>query len=395
MRSVGATRRELLTASAAVLGTGAAAWAGGTWQAGDRRPVGAGTRENPLRIGFLPITDAAPLLVGHAGGHFARQDVHVAPPVLLRSWASVTETLMAGEVDVVHLLMPMALHLRLGLGADTTVVAWNHVNGSALTVAPHVRRLTDLAGGTVAIPAWWSIHNVVLQEMLRAEGMVPVIRRRPRASHGEVALVPMAPADMLPALGGGTLQGFTVADPFNAGAALQGVGRIHRFLGDVWRQHACCVTVVRGDLAREYPEVLQRFTRGLVEAGRWTSAHRGEAAAMLSREFLPQPPPAIAAALHHHPHGPRPGTAPPQVDHADWHGERLDFTPWPQKDFTTRLVQAMRRTVVDAPDAFLHDADPASVHARVVDDRFVRHSLEALDGPDSPLLTPRTEEYSA
>ncbi|WP_462418786.1 ABC transporter substrate-binding protein [Kytococcus sp. Marseille-QA3725] len=383
-------RRELLLGTVAAVGTGATAWAGGRLHAAGRRPVGAGTAGNPLRIGFLPITDAAPLLVGHAGGHFSGHGVSVADPVLLRSWASVTETLMAGEVDVVHLLMPMALHLRLGLGADTTVVAWNHVNGSALTVAPDVRELADLAGGTVAIPAWWSVHNVVVQEMLRDAGLTPVIRRRPRAARGEVALVPMAPSDMLPALGGGTLQGFTVADPFNAGAALQGVGRIHRFLGDVWRQHACCVTVVRGELAREHPEVLQRFTRGLVEAGRWTDDHRAQAASVLAGRFLPQPPSAIEAALQQHADD-HPGA----VRNPDWHGERLDFTPWPQQGFTTRLVEAMRETVVDAPDAFLRDVDPSAVHRQVVDDRFVHRALVDLDGPASPALQPRTEEYAA
>lgn len=403
MSPVHSTRRELLTASAALLGTGAVAWAGGSLHAAGRRPVGAGTAADPLRIGYLPITDAAPLLVGHAGGHFARQEVEVAPPVLLRSWASVTETLLAGEVDVVHLLMPMALHLRLALGADTTVVAWNHVNGSALTVAPDVERLADLAGGTLAVPAWWSIHNVVVQEMLRAEGLTPVIRRAPRASRGEVSLVPMAPADMMPALADGALRGFTVADPFNAGAALQGVGHIHRFLGDVWQQHACCVTVVRGELAREHPDVLERFTRGLVEAGRWTDTHRAEAATMLSKGFLPQPPPAIAAALQHHAGASEGATRTPAAKaiqptvlaHPGWHGERLGFSPFPQPTFTERLVTAMRATQVDATDTFLREVDPAGVHARVVDDRFVRRALEALDGADSPALAPRTEEYSA
>lgn len=57
---------------------------------------------------------------------------------------------------------------------------WNHTCGSALTVRPDVRDVRDLQGQTVAIPFWYAIHNVIVQQMLRQAGLrvVEKIRRR-------------------------------------------------------------------------------------------------------------------------------------------------------------------------------------------------------------------------
>jgi NitT/TauT family transport system substrate-binding protein len=98
----------------------------------------AAAAEAPLRIGYLPITDATPLLVAHGKGLFEAEGVAVDRPVLLRSWAQLIEAFIADQVDVVHLLSPMTIWARYGAHVPGRVVAWNHVDGSALTVAPSV-----------------------------------------------------------------------------------------------------------------------------------------------------------------------------------------------------------------------------------------------------------------
>ena len=135
--------------------------------------------------------------------------------------------------------MPMAVQLRYALGGAVRILGWNHTNGSALTVAPHVRDLSDLAGTQVRIPFWWSIHNIVLQRLLRAHGLRPVVRRSASRSDSTVELIVMSPSDMVPALANGSIGGYVVADPFNAVAQIKKIGRIATFLGDVWRDHAC------------------------------------------------------------------------------------------------------------------------------------------------------------
>jgi len=390
--SSGLSRRTLLgaglaTGVAGVAGLGALAAGGGPRGAG---PATAGPAGR-LRIGYLPITDASPLLVAHAQGRFAAAGVPSAPPVLFRAWESLAQAFLAGDVDVVHLLMPFAVQLRYALGARIRVVAWNHTNGSALTVAPTVRDIGDLRGRSVAIPFWWSIHNLMVQRMLRQAGLRPVVRRSPSAADGTVQLLVMSPADMLPALDTGTITGYIVADPFNAAAELRRVGRIARFVGDVWANHACCAVVVRQDLIDRAPNAVRAVTDAVAGAQVWIAAHRRETASLLSTgRYLPQPLPAVTRALTR-----ASGDPALVVRHPDWHGERIGFAPYPFASYTRAMVDAMRETVVDGDRRFLDALDPAGVHGELVDDRFVLRSIGALGGPAAfglPTLLDRTEE---
>lgn len=345
-------------------------------------------RTGQLRIGYLPITDAAPLLVAHGSSLYPSGVVDSAKPVLFRSWASLAEAFISRRVDVVHLLMPMAVQLRYSLGSSVRILGWNHTNGSALTVAPHITDLSDLAGQTVAIPFWWSIHNIALQQLLRAHGLTPVVREAPSKSARTVGLVVMGPSDMIPALANGSIAAFTVADPFNAAAEVRGVGRIHRFLGDVWRDHACCALLVHEDLIERDPVAVQSLTDSVVSAQLQIGADRQAAAAMLSAGYLPQPLPAITKALTYPDR--EAGTMHPQ-----WQPQRIGYQPFPFPTFTAALIEAMHNTVVDGDTRFLSRLDPATVHDDLVDDRFVRTSLTRVDGTDAfglPADLTRTEE---
>lgn len=384
------TRRAVLRAGAGAVALTGAAWGTGSLYTHTRSAGrGAGGTSRPVRLGYLPITDATPLLIAHANGYYDDAAVPVADPVLFRSWASLSEAFVAGKVDAIHMLMPMALYMRYGLGADVSITAWNHTNGSSLTVRPGVAGIADLAGETVAIPAWWSIHNVVVQKMLRAAGLIPVMRRTPSRRDRTVALVPMAPADMLPALNNGVIGGYAVADPFNAAAEVKRVGTINRFLGDVWRNHACCVTMLRGELMRERPDHAAGFMDALVRAQAWARTNRPETAALLAAGYLPQPRPVIQQALTY--------SAAEHADalhHPGWRGERLDFSPYPYASFTEELVRAMQETVVDAPAGFLRGLDPAAAHRELVDEILVTRSIAKAGGLGAFGLssTTRTEE---
>jgi NitT/TauT family transport system substrate-binding protein len=326
----------------------------------------------PLRVGYLPITDAAPLLMAHSAGLYP---AGVGRPVLFRSWAALGEAFLNRQLDVVHLLMPMAVQLRYALGGGVRVLGWNHTNGSALTVAPHIRELPDLAGSQVAIPFWWSIHNIVLQKMLRANGLQPVIRRSASRADRTVELVVMSPSDMVPALATGTIGGYVVADPFNAMAQTKKIGRIHTFLGDVWRDHACCALVTRDDVISSRPAAVQQLTDAVVTAQLALSNDRRSAAAKLGGgRYLPQPVPAITLAMTY-------PTAPYPLHHPEWQPQRLGFQPFPFPSFTSELVSAMHDTVIDGDRRFLDRLEPTTVHGDLVDDTFVRNSIQAHGGP--------------
>ena len=244
----------------------------------------------PLRIGYLPITDATPLLVAHSQGLFQAEGLEVEAPVLFRSWAQLVEAFISGQVNLVHLLTPMTVWARYGSESPLKVLMWNHMAGSALTVLPGVNSVADLGGQTVAIPFWYSIHNVVLQHLLRDAGL-EVTEQDPGPK--QVKLIVMAPSDMVAALAAKSIAGFIVAEPFNAAAELQGVGKVLRFTGDVWRDHACCVTVAHAADVEQRPEWTQKVANAMVKAQLWTREHRPEVAQLLSADgagkYTPHP----------------------------------------------------------------------------------------------------------
>lgn len=368
------SRRQLIGGAVGLAGAGGLFGIADLARAATVDPANATGR---LRVGYLPITDAAPLLIAHAERLYPPGVVSSAKPVLFRSWASLAEAFISRQIDVAHVLMPTAVQLRYGLGSGVRVLGWNHTNGSALTVAPHIVELTDLAGTQVAIPFWWSIHNIVLQELLRAHGLRPVLRRSASRADRTVELIVMSPSDMVTALANRSIGGYVVADPFNAAAQLKKIGRIHTFLGDVWRDHACCVLITRDDVIEGRPEAVQSLTDAVVGAQLRIDANRRAAAATLTGgKYLPQPEPAVRLALTY-------PTPPYRYVHPEWSPQRVGYQPFPFPSFTQRLIEAMDQTVVDGDRRFLRRLDPARVHDELVDDAFVRKSLECQGGPQA------------
>jgi NitT/TauT family transport system substrate-binding protein len=344
-------------------------------------PPAGPPEQKTLRIGHLPITDASPLLIAHANDIYKQYGLEPERPTLFRAWNQIAEAFQARQVDVVHLLMPMAISLKFGQNVPLKIVAWNHEGGSALTVRNEINSVADLSGKTVAIPFPHSIHNIVLQMLLRDANLKPIVTGDPVA--GSVKLVVMNPPDMPPALAQGSIQGFIVADPFNAVAEVNKVGKILRFVPDVWYRHACCVVVMHEDDVKNKPNWAQSVITSVAQAQVFARENRVEAARLLSADggnYLPQPRAAIERALTHYDvneYGPN-GTG--AIKHADWGSQRIDFEPFPYPTYTAELVRAMKETIIDGDQSFLNNLDPAAAHAQVVDDRFARAAIAAVGG---------------
>jgi len=397
----GLTRRSFLR-TAAVAGLGAAALAAcgrGDTPAGSTGARGGETlEETALRIGYLPITDAAPLLLADANGGFRDRGLE-AEARLFRSWPAIVEAFQARQIDVAHLLMPAAVNLRFAQEFPVKVVAWNHVNGSALTVANHIDAVEALAGQTIAVPFWYSIHNIALQILLRKHGLRPVLQGKASASEKTVKLVVMGPPDMPPALANGRIAGFIVADPFNAVAEVNKIGKVLRFTGDVWREHACCVVIMHEQHLEERPAWSQAVVSAVTDAQLYARTKRahvpGELAKSGNGGYLPQPEPAIAKVFSE-------DTAPYEssgaIRHRDWDQQRIDFKPFPFPSYTAALVEHMSSTVVEGDSTFLSALDANGAHRELVDDRFVRKALRDAGGPgafDLPESLSRTETIDA
>lgn len=356
----------------------------------------------PVRIGYLPITDATPLLVAHNNGLFEAEGVRSERPVLLRSWAQVIEAFISGQVNVIHLLSPMTVWARYGSKVPAKVVAWNHVGGSGLTVAPGITEVRQLGGQALAIPFWYSIHNVVVQQLLRDNGLTPVSRpaSSPLAAN-EVNLLVLPPSDMPPALASKRIAGYIVAEPFNALAEELKVGRVQRFTGDIWRNHACCVVFIHEQDLNNRPEWSQKVVNAIVKAQLWTRDNRAEAAKLLSRDganrYTPHAPQVLSRVLAPSAGERQQYLADGAIRHEHWDEQRIDFQPYPFPSYTEELVKRLKDTLIEGDKGFLASLDPQHTARDLVDERFVRNAIAAVGGlkafglPDS---FERSEEFS-
>jgi NitT/TauT family transport system substrate-binding protein len=373
-----ASRRRFLKLSAMFTAAGALPLLQGFERAVAAEP------DAPVRIGYLPITDATPLLVAHQRGLFQKQGLSVEKPRMFRSWAQIVEAFLSGQVNVVHMLSPMTIWARYGSKAPAKVVAWNHVCGSALamTVKKDVHQLDDLAGTTVAIPFWYSVHNVVLQHLLKARGIASIGSGTPGPK--QVKLVVMAPSDMLPALAGGQISAYIVAEPFVALAEILKVGKVLRFTGDVWKDHACCVVQMHERDLNERPEWSQKVVNGIVQAQAWARDHRDDTSHLLAKDgsghYTPHSYEALAKVLAPPPSDDAAYVASGAIRHPEWKQHRIDFQPYPYPSYTETLVSMLKTTYVEGKNDFLAGLDPAFVARDLVDDRFVRKAIAGLGG---------------
>ena len=191
---------------------------------------------------YLPITDATPIILAHELGFFKELGIKSERPILIRGWSPIAEAFMARRFNLTHLLIPIPIYMRFGLGFPVKVVAWDHINGSALTVGKKsgIKSYADLGGKQIAVPYWYSMHNIIIQMITRNFGIETVIQSRSAPiSNKQCNLFVMAPPDMPTAMATGAIDGYIVAEPFNAAGEILAKGRIVRFTGDVWKYHRC------------------------------------------------------------------------------------------------------------------------------------------------------------
>ena len=388
-------RRDFLRLSALLSSAGALPFL----SACEKKETHTAREEEPLKIGYLPIADSAPLLVAHHLGLFEETGVKAAKPVLFRNWASLVEAFLAGEVNIVHILSPMAVWARFSNHAPVQCVAWNHIDGSALTVANNINNIKELSGKTVAIPFWYSIHNILLQKELRQAGLTVTDKENPKEN--EVRLTVMPPSDMLPALSNNAIAGYIVAEPFNAAAEIKGVGKILRFTGDIWQQHACCVVLMKEADIQNRPKWTQSVIDSLVKAQIWIKNNRLETAELLSKNgknaytphekailqkvFAPSDDD-LAHYLAHHALSGSP---------KEW--QRIDFQPYPFVSYYEKLIELLGQTYVPNDTAFLHKLNPNQAAKELVNDTFVRQAIQKYNAQqlfDIPENWIRKEEMS-
>nr|WP_322013247.1 CmpA/NrtA family ABC transporter substrate-binding protein [Paraburkholderia sp. J12] len=247
-----------------------------------------------LKIGFVPLSDAAPVVAakllefGHAHGltlELSRQP----------SWAALRDKLIAGELDAAHALYGLVYGVQLGLGGPQTDMALLMVlarNGQAITLSNPLadalethgtlpRALATLGRKPVFAHTFpTGTHAMWLYYWLAALGVHPL---------RDVESVAIPPPQMVAALAGERLDGLCVGEPWNALAQQRGVGRTVVHSGEIWPDHPEKVLACRRDFVTAYPQTARALVRTMLEACRWLdgAGHRREIAQWLARpEFV-------------------------------------------------------------------------------------------------------------
>ena len=259
-----------------------------------------------LQIGFIPLIDAAALLVAVDKGFTAAEGLDVT---LVRevSWSNVRDKLNIGLFDAAHLLAPVAIASSLGLGhIKVPIVAPFNLglNGNAITVssALHTAIMVEIDGDpfdpmatatalsrvvakrhkngaeplTFGMTFPFSTHNYQLRFWMAAGGIDP---------DEDVRLVVLPPPFMADSIAGGQVDGFCVGAPWNSIAVDRGVGRILHFGSDILRRAAEKVLAIREGWSEKNPQIVAALVRAAHRAAEFIEEpqNRVEVARILAR----------------------------------------------------------------------------------------------------------------
>lgn len=251
-------------------------------------------RHQKLRVAFLPILCATPLIVAQELGVFSSYKLNVDLQKR-SSWALVRDEIATQKLHASHLLAPMPLAMSLGLGSPKVlmrVATMQNTNGQALVMSlahRHRQNPKDWRGFRFGIPFVHSMHNYLLRDFLLKHGLNP---------DKDVRLLVLSPADMIANLRANNIDGFFGPEPFNQRAVWEKVGYIHTLSHDMLNGHPCCAFGVRDDFAKTYPDEFLALALAMRQSQRLIKDMHANLPMLLSApRYLNQPPLVIEQAL--------------------------------------------------------------------------------------------------
>jgi nitrate/nitrite transport system ATP-binding protein len=226
-----------------------------------------------LELGFIPLTDCAPLVVAQEKGFFQKHGLDVK---LSRepSWKAISEGVTSGRLDGAQMVAGMPLALTLGAGNQTpspTITAMVlSRNGSSITLSKHyqmegVRTLADFKAflqesgriPTLGVVHPTSMQNLLLRYWLAAAGIDP---------DRDVEIVVIPPPQMVANLKAGNIDGYCVGEPWNSHAVHEKCGFVIQTDLDIWPGHPEKVLGVTEEWTQQNPKTQIALVKALIEA---------------------------------------------------------------------------------------------------------------------------------
>jgi nitrate/nitrite transport system substrate-binding protein len=291
-------RKFVLTAGAAAAGTLAIHGCSSANKQASTTPDGAstataagGAAETPettsAKLGFIALTDSAPLIVAKEKGLFDKYGMTGVEVVKQASWPVVRDNLELGSggggIDGAHILSPMPYMMTLGTITKTKqpvpmyILARLNTNGQAISISDTYKDLKigldssplkqsfaqnkgSGEGMKVAITFPGGTHDLWMRYWLAAGGIDP---------NKDVSVIPVPPPQMVANMKSGTMQAFCVGEPWNAQLVNQKVGYTALVTGQLWKDHPEKAFTMRADWVDKNPKAAKALLMAVMEAQQW------------------------------------------------------------------------------------------------------------------------------
>ncbi|HVE53889.1 MAG TPA: CmpA/NrtA family ABC transporter substrate-binding protein [Ramlibacter sp.] len=249
-----------------------------------------------LKIGFIAITCASPLIMADPLGFYKKEGLNVQLNKTA-GWALIRDKMINREHDASHFLSPMPLAMSMGLGsnqAQMRVASIQNTNGQAITL--HVKHKDkrdpkQWKGFRFAVPFEYSMHNFLLRYYLAEHGLNP---------DTDVQIRVTPPPEMVANLRAGNIDGFLGPDPFNQRAVYDEVGFIHILSKEIWDGHPCCAFGVSDEFIQKNPNTFAALYRAILTASYMASMPKDReliAKIVAPAQYLNQPETVLAQVL--------------------------------------------------------------------------------------------------
>jgi nitrate/nitrite transport system substrate-binding protein len=271
-----------------------------------------------LKVGFIPITCATPIIMAKPMGFYEKHGLDVEV-IKTAGWAVIRDKTINKEYDAAHMLSPMPIAISMGVGQAITL-AMKHKDK---------RDPKDWKGFKLAVPFDYSMHNYLLRYYLAEHGIDP---------DQDVQIRAVPPPEMVANLRADNIDGFLGPDPMNQRAVFDGVGFIHMLSKEIWDGHPCCAFAASKQFVTETPNTYAALLKAIIDATAY--AHKPEnrrqiAEAIAPANYINQPVTVLEQILT--------GTFADGLGNVKTDANRVDFDPFPWQSFAVWIMTQMKR----------------------------------------------------
>ena len=276
--------------------------------------------KDELKFGFIKLTDMVPLAIAYEKGFFEDEGLFVTLEPQA-NWKVLLDGVITGQLDGAHMLSGQPIAATIGFGTKAHLVTpfVMDLNGNATTVSNEVWEImkphVPMADGKPVHPISASAlkpvieafsadgrpfnmgmvfpvstHNYELRYWLAAGGVHPGFYSETDISGqiGADALLSVTPPPQMPAtLEAGTIDGYSVGEPWNQAAVFKGIGVPVITDFEIWPNRSEKVFGVTAEFAEQYPNTTLAITKALIRAAQWLdeneNANREEAVRIISQ----------------------------------------------------------------------------------------------------------------